>query len=70
MSRRLVVFASLVGSLPRIKTAPGFASDRERDAIADALLGRRRKARAELEAVRQAGYRAWDIHHGQQGEAS
>lgn len=25
---------------------------------------------AQLEAVRQAGYRTWSIHHGQQGESS
>lgn len=59
---------------------------KETDALAEAVLkGRRqphgellraaqarRRARetAELEAVRQAGYRAWSIHHGQQGESS
>ena len=39
------------------------------ESLAQAVLGAgyRRQQREEIEALRQAGRRAWDIHHGQRG---
>ena len=45
--------------------------DGSRRAVASGHLEREltEAEQAELEAIRQAGYRAWGVHHGQQGEA-
>jgi hypothetical protein len=71
VSRRLVVAGALIGVWAGVKAEPGYGTEKERDATLDALLVPRRKAaREQIAAIRQAGYRAWDIHHGQRGEAS